>query len=236
MKHIKSYEIFEATKHKGFYMDYNESDFQGNTGMSPKSGFMGWMNNFFQNFADRFDRFDDYYKQNIALKLNNGTTLDTGLGWLIGTVGGMTTQFIADLFKRMPGSKKKSNDSSLPTPKSESEVTPLHQRVYNDSFVKNDLPNIKNDDDMEKYLMNYYSSNGIKPGQSKVADDMAANMAGSYYNTASSPGSKGAGDWLSSIIGKTGVAGAEAEAGAAAAAAGEVGLAATVGEIAPFLI
>ena len=167
----------------------------------------------------------------MALKLNNGTTLDTGLGWLIGTIGGISTQFIADLFKKLPGSKKSINNTSLPTPKSENEVTPLHQRVYNDAFVKNDLPNIKNDDDMEKYLMNFYSSNKIKPGQSKVVDEMAANMAGSYYNTSANAGSKGASDWLSNIIGKTGSA--EATAGATA---GEAGLAAGVAEIAPFLI
>jgi len=160
---------------------------------------MGWMEGFFQGFADRFGSFNRYYRHELAAKDSRGNIIDTGLGFLVGTIGGMTSQFLADLFKRKP---EDPNMKNLPTPGKDDQVTVLHQRLYNDNFVKNDLPKIKNDTELEKYFIkNVYGKYNIKPGQSKAVDDAVLTNAGSYFNQNRNAGEKSAGsDWLDDLI------------------------------------
>lgn len=195
MKHIDSFTLFESiTKN---YDKYDANKYSAYTGQSTQPGWQDWIYNFFRSFQNRFENFDSFYKSNIAVKRSGGGTIDTGLGWLIGKTGSAATGVLAKIFE--PGKFASLSGQGLLGPKSPSEtgisgiksskdVRPEHHRLLNDEFVKNDLPSIKNDDQMKDYIFNYYKNLGTPPGKNKVADEVAATYASTYYNNKQSQG------------------------------------------------
>jgi hypothetical protein len=180
----------------------------------------------------------------------SGKTIDTGLGYLIGTAGDLATSVAMKIFEpqdkktfnKLPEDpdkkdnswwvRKKEGDpkdkewlakktgtspldgSSLSVPKTDADVTPEHQRLLSNNFIKNDLPGINTKEQMQDYIMNFYQKSGVPPGKSKVADEAASNMIGSFFNK-----TKG----VNPVAAEGGVVAGEAGLGGAAAEGGLLG-------------
>ena len=199
MKYLDSFDLFEGSNPFKKYDSYKYY-----TGNQAQPGYGQFLYDFFKGMNDRFKAFDNYYKNNIALTNSNGVKIDTGLGWLIGTVGDLATSIPMKIFEpsklytkiddtpSTTGNKKKivnntsttssGSTSKLKTPTTEADVTPEHQRLLSNNFIKNDLPNINSDADMQNYIEKFYKDLGTKPKISKSADEAATNMITSYYN------------------------------------------------------
>lgn len=184
MKHLKPYELLESSGRN--MSNFSSQRFKSITGNDSAPGFTGWMYGLLKTMQARFEGMDGFFKNNIYVKTKDGQTIDTGLGWLLGTAGSLATGVLSKIFE--PGdfiSKNQnwgsgSGDTALP--KSESEVKPEHLRLMNNKFVNNDLPNINSDAQMQDYIGNSYKRWGVSPGQSTVADDLLATNANTYYN------------------------------------------------------
>ena len=185
MKHIDSFKIFEAKKNPNRFFDsYTDTDYSSVSGTNTSPGWKDWLYNMFKNLEDRFERFDSYYQQNIAVKDINGRPIDTGLGWLIGTAGSLAANVASKVFKPAGWGKRiKKDPADSTTGTSDMTIKTEHQRLMNDSFVKNDLPKIKSDDDFKEYVWDYYKHAGVKPGISKEVDTGAATFANTYLNS-----------------------------------------------------
>jgi hypothetical protein len=186
MKHLKPYELLESSGRN--LSNFSSQRFKTITGNDSAPGFTGWMHGLLKNMQNRFEGMDNFFKSNIYMKSSTGT-IDTGLGWLLGTAGSLATGVLAKIFE--PGDFISTNqnwgagssigsDSSLP--KSEADVKPEHLRLMNSKFVNNDLPNINSDAQMQDYIGNSYKKLGVSPGQSSVADDLIATNTNTYYN------------------------------------------------------
>jgi len=195
MKHLDSFDLFEG---KNPFKKYNSYEYY--SGNKAQPGYGQFLYDFFKGMNDRFKAFNSYYKSNIAATNVNGVKIDTGLGWLIGTAGDLATSIPMKIFEpsklynkvdnKDPLKNKKStfpsgstgSTSKLKTPKSEAEVTPEHQRLLSNNFIKNDLSKINSDEDMQNYVEKFYKDLGVKPGMSKSADNATTNMVTSWYN------------------------------------------------------
>jgi hypothetical protein len=102
MKYLNTYKIFEAKKYSSY-----DSRYKYYTGNDAQPGFSDFLYDFFKGMNDRFKNFDNYYKQNMALKDVSGRTIDTGLGWLVGTAGDLGTSVAMKIFE--PQDKKPFN-------------------------------------------------------------------------------------------------------------------------------
>ena len=245
MKYLNTYKIFEVKKYSSY-----DSRYKYYTGNDAQPGFSDFIYDFFKGMNDRFKNFDNYYKQNMALKDVSGKTIDTGLGYLIGTAGDLATSVAMKIFEpqdkktfnKLPEDpdkkdnswwvRKKEGDpkdkewlakktgtspldgSSLSVPKTDADVTPEHQRLLSNNFIKNDLPGINTKEQMQDYIMNFYQKSGVPPGKSKVADEAASNMIGSFFNK-----TKG----VNPVAAEGGVVAGEAGLGGAAAEGGLLG-------------
>jgi hypothetical protein len=184
MKHLKPYELLESSGRN--LSNFSSQRFKSITGNDSAPGFTGWMHGLLKTMQNRFEGMDNFFKSDIYMKSSTGT-IDTGLGWLLGTAGSLATGVLAKIFE--PGDFISTNqnwgagsgsDSSLP--KSEADVKPEHLRLMNSKFVNNDLPNINSDAQMQDYIGNSYKKLGVSPGQSSVADDLIATNTNTYYN------------------------------------------------------
>lgn len=215
MKYLNTYKIFEARNYNSYSNRYGYY-----TGNQAQPGFSEYLYGFFKGMNDRFKDFDRYYQNTIAAKNISGQTIDTGLGWAIGTAGDLATSVAMKIFEPQEGTvfnklpedpnkednswwvrKKEPKEkewlvkktgggadseyvkgSSLTVPKTDADVTPEHHRLLSNNFIKNDLPGINNDAQMQDYIMNFYKKAGTPPGKNKVADEAASNFIGSYFN------------------------------------------------------
>jgi len=182
MKHLRSYELLESSGRN--ISNFSSQRYKSITGNDSAPGFTGWLHGLLKTMQNRFEGMDNFFKSNIYVKTQGGT-IDTGLGWLLGTAGSLATGVLAKIFEPGDFISKNQNlgagsDSSLP--RSESDVKPEHLRLMNNKFVNNDLPNINSDSQMQDYIGNSYKKWGVSPGQSAVADDLLATNANTYYN------------------------------------------------------
>jgi hypothetical protein len=203
MKHLDNFQIFENKIKQEALLE---------KGSAP-AGWSNWFYDFFKDMQNRFENFDSYYKQNIAMKDKTGKPIDTGLGWLIGTAGSLATGVAAKLFE--PGDFASKNGQGLLAPKKDADITPQHKRLFNDNFKQNDLPKMNSDADFQNWASAQYKKAGVKPGQDKTVDSLV-------------------GDASKSFFGKSrGVAtGSEIASGTAATVGAEgTGIASTVGEV-----
>lgn len=186
MKHIDSFKIFEAKKDPNRFFDtYTNSDYTSVAGTDTAPGWKDWLYNMFKNLENRFERFDTYYQQNIAVKDINGRPIDTGMGWLIGTAGSLAANVASKIFMPAGWGKVIKKDPSASGLDSTGDMTikTEHQRLMNDSFMKNDLPKMRGDDDFKEYVWDYYKHAGVKPGINKEVDTGAATLANTYLNS-----------------------------------------------------
>ncbi len=193
MKYIRSYALYESSLK--IFEKYDSSKYTKYTGQSAEPGWQDWIYNFFKSMQSRFEGFDRFYQREIAVKKTGGGVIDTGMGWLIVKTGSLATELMAKIFE--PNKFATLTGQGLLAPKSPADVsgiksakdvTPEHHRLLNDQFVKNDLPTISNDDQMKDYIFNYYKKIGVPPNYNKVADEVAATYATTYFNNKKSQG------------------------------------------------
>ena len=184
MKHLKPYELLESSGKN--ISNFSSQKYKTITGNDSAPGFTGWIYGLLKGMQNNFDNMENYFKSNIYVKTKDGQTIDTGLGWLLGTAGSLATGVLSKIFE--PGdfiSKNQnwgSGNSGAKIPGTEAEVKPEHLRLMNNKFVEQDLPNITSDTQMKDYIGKSYKGWGIAPGQSQAADDLIATNANTYFN------------------------------------------------------
>jgi hypothetical protein len=184
MKHLRPYELLESSNRN--LGNFSSQRFKSITGNDSAPGFGGWIYGLLKTMQNRFEGMDGFFKSNLYVKTGDGQTIDTGLGWLLGTAGSLATGVLSKIFE--PGDFISTNqnwgsgEKGLSSPSTEADVKPEHLRLMNNKFVNNDLPNINSDTQMEDYIGNSYKKWGVAPGQSSVADDLLATNANTYYN------------------------------------------------------
>lgn len=186
MKHLRSFELLESSNRN--LSKFSSQKFKSITGNDSAPGFGGWIYGVLKTMQNRFEGMDDFFKSNLYVKTGSDQTIDSGLGWLLGTAGSLATGVLSKIFEPSDfisknqnwGSSSGGKETSMPG--SESDVKPEHLRLMNDKFVENDLPNITSDSQMQDYIGNSYKKWGVAPGKSAVADDLLATNANTYYN------------------------------------------------------
>jgi len=184
MKHLKPYELLESSGKN--ISNFSSQKYKAITGNNSAPGFTGWIYGLLKGMQNNFDNMENYFKNNIYVKTKDGQTIDTGLGWLLGTAGSLATGVLSKIFE--PGdfiSKNQnwgSGNSGIKAPETEAGVKPEHLRLMNNKFVEQDLPNISSDTQMKDYIGKSYKGWGIAPGQSQAADDLIATNANTYFN------------------------------------------------------
>lgn len=185
MKHLREYELLESSGRN--INNFSPQRFKSITGNDSAPGFTGWIHGLLKTMQNRFDGMDGFFKNNLYVKTPQGT-IDTGLGWLLGTAGSLVTGVLGKIFEPGDFITKNQNwgssggEKGLSVPSTEADVKPEHLRLMNDKFVRNDLPGITSDNQMQDYIGNSYKKWGVAPGQSKVADDLLSTNANTYYN------------------------------------------------------
>lgn len=183
MKHLKAYELLESSGKN--INNFSAQKYKSITGNDSAPGFTGWIYGLLQSMQSRFDNMDSFFKSSIYMKGSGGQTIDTGLGWLLGTAGSLATGVLSKIFEPSVFISRNQNSGSgekISQPGSETEVKTEHLRVMNDKFKKNDLQNITSDSQMQDYIENSYKQWGVAPGQSAAADELIATNANTYYN------------------------------------------------------
>jgi len=137
--------------------------------------------NFFQRMEDRINRAAEIGKsqvrQNRAARPYGGP--DTGFEILFGAVS-----VIPNVLKRVFAptkyefSKKASSDEA---------VDVEFIRHTNEDFAKNELPNIKTEDQLADHIGDLYSRGDVRMGEVPVLDDIARNRANLYYQHQENP-------------------------------------------------
>lgn len=186
MKHIDSFKIFESRKKNSlrFFDTYSDSDYNKYTGTNATSGWKTWLYDMFKNLEGRFDNFNSYYLNNMAVKDSSGRAIDTGLGWLIGTAGSMVSHVSSKIFEPSEiGSIIKKDGENKSGIGADETIRAQHQRLLNDTFIKEDLPKIKSDSDFQNYFFDYYRGAGTKPGENKQLDRGIATLTNTYLNS-----------------------------------------------------
>lgn len=187
MKHLKPYELLESSAKN--ISNFSSQKYKAITGNESAPGFTGWIYGLLKGMQNNFDNMENYFKNNIYVKTKDGQTIDTGLGWLLGTAGSLATGVLSKIFepgdfisKNQNWGSGKTSDGGIKAPTSEADVNPEHLRLMNNKFVEKDLPNISSDAQMQDYIGRSYKGWGIGPGQSQAADDLIATNANTYYN------------------------------------------------------
>ena len=138
------------------------------------------VSNFFQKMEDRINRAATIGKtqvrQNRATRTHGGP--DTGFEILFGTLS-----VVPSVLKRVFAPTK----YEFKKAPSEESVDVEFMRHTNEDFVKNELPNIKTEDQLADHIGELYSRGEVQMGQVPVLDDIAKNRANLYYQHQANP-------------------------------------------------
>lgn len=137
--------------------------------------------NFFQKFEDRVNRGSEIYqsqvKQNRAQRAFGGP--DTGFQILAGALS-----VVPNVLKRVFAPTKYEFMKKAP---SEDTVDVEFMRHTNEDFAKNELPNIKTEEQLADHVGELYNRGEVKMGQVPVLDDIARNRVNLYYQHQANP-------------------------------------------------
>jgi hypothetical protein len=111
--------------------------------------------------------------------MERGGGPDTGYEALFGL-----TTIVPGVLKRIFGPTKYEF-----TRKSGDDVNLELMRHTNEDFVREDLPTIKSETQLEAHVDDLYKRGGVKPGEHPVLDDIARNRANLYYEREINPNS-----------------------------------------------
>lgn len=138
------------------------------------------VSNFFQKMENRINRAAEIGKnqvrQNRATRTHGGP--DTGFEMLFGTLS-----VVPNVLKRV-FAPTKYEFKKAPT---EETVDVDFMRHTNEDFVKNELPNIKTEEQLADHIGGLYNRGEVQMGQVPVLDDIAKNRANLYYQHQANP-------------------------------------------------
>ena len=136
---------------------------------------------FFQKMEDKLNNIakagQDIAKQNRAVR---GGNLNTGYEMLFGL-----PSVIPGVLKRVFGPTK--FEIAKRVPAKDEEVDVEFMRHTNDDFAKNELPNIKTEQQLEDNIAELYQKAQVNKGQVPVLDDIGMNRAYLYYAKQKNP-------------------------------------------------
>jgi hypothetical protein len=136
--------------------------------------------NFFQKAEDRINSIaqagQSIVRQNRAVR---GGGLDTGFENLFGLVS-----VVPGVLKRVFGPTKYELSKKAP---SDDSVDVEFMRHTNDDFAKNELPNIKTEQQLEDNITELYQKAKVKRGDLPVLDDIGTNRAYLFYSKQKNP-------------------------------------------------
>ena len=185
MKNILLYEKFCLNEQEKIYFRrhnmstyYNQRAREYNISENPT--ILGRVGNFFGRMEDRLSRMAEVGKQLAqSRRMERGGGPDTGYEALFGL-----TTIVPGVLKRIFGPTKYEF-----TRKSGDDVNLELMRHTNEDFVREDLPTIKSETQLEAHVDDLYKRGGIKPGEHPVLDDIARNRANLYYEREINPNS-----------------------------------------------
>ncbi len=136
--------------------------------------------NFFQKAEDRLNSIAqagrNIVQQNRAVR---GGGLNTGFENLFGLVS-----VVPGVLKRVFGPTKFEISKKAP---SDDEVDVEFMRHTNEDFAKNELPNIKTEQQLEDNIADLYQKAQVKRGDMPVLDDIGMNRAYLFYSKQKNP-------------------------------------------------
>jgi len=139
------------------------------------------VSNFFQRMENRINKAAEIGKQQVrqnrASRVNGGP--DTGVEILF---GGLSV--VPSVLKRVFAPTKYEFTKKAP---SEETVDVEFMRHTNEDFAKNELPNIKTEEQLADHIGDLYSRGDVQMGQVPVLDDIARNRANLYYQHQANP-------------------------------------------------
>ena len=175
MKHLKPYKLFEQKT--GYLVKYNEKDLEKTLGEKPSPGMLSWLNGFFTKMSNRFDKYENNYNSGNfgstpISKTASGTPLDFGFGFLVGKAGSLASHI-----------GKKLTEPSKPSSLSDNDLQAkrklVHQGLFDNKGIPNDLHKIKTEESLLDKVSSIYKNNGVSPGQDSYIDNQALNYSAS---------------------------------------------------------
>lgn len=142
---------------------------------------LGKVGNFFQKMENRINTAAQIGKQQVrqnrATRTHGGP--DTGFEILFGALS-----VVPNVLKRVFGPTKYEFTKKAP---SEEKVDVDFIRHTNEDFTKNELPNIKTEDQLADHIGDLYNRGDVVMGQVPVLDDIARNRVNIYYQRQENP-------------------------------------------------
>ena len=150
-------------------------------GLSNSPGILSKTRNFFQKMEDRINRAAAIGQQKVAQRraqrAHGGP--DTGVELLFGAFS-----VVPNVLKRVFGPTKYEFTRKAP---SEEKVDVEFMRHTNEDFAKNELPNIKTEDQLADHIGDLYNRGEVKMGEVPVLDDIVRNRANMFYAQQENP-------------------------------------------------
>jgi hypothetical protein len=137
--------------------------------------------NFFQKMEDKLNNIaqagQNITRQNRAVR---GGGLNTGYEMLFGL-----PSVVPSVLKKVFGPTK--YEIAKKAPIKDDEVDVEFMRHTNEDFAKNELPNIKTDQQLEDHITDLYQKAQVNKGQVPALDDIGMNRAYLYYMKQKNP-------------------------------------------------
>jgi hypothetical protein len=168
-------------RHLGNNSSSYEDRSKNHYGLGDNPTILAKTRNFFQKMEDRINRAaaigQQKVRQNRAQRAHGGP--DTGVEMLFGVFS-----VVPNVLKRIFAPTK--YEFTRKSPK-EDEVDLEFMRHTNEDFIKNELPNIKSEDQLADHIEDLYSRGGVKMGEVPVLDDIARNRTNIFYQQQQNP-------------------------------------------------
>jgi hypothetical protein len=183
MKNIQLYEKFCISENERlFFTRHNQpATYDGrvrNYGLSDNPTILQRTENFFQRMEDRLNRMATIGTSLMQQKrAERGGGPNTGVEVLFGL-----PSVVPSVLKRIFGPTKFEK-----IPKRDEQVDVEFIRHTNEDFVKNELPSINTEKQLEDNIDELYKKGGVKVGEVPALDDIARNRANSYYTKQINP-------------------------------------------------
>jgi hypothetical protein len=177
MKNIQLYEKFCISENERLFLTRHNlpATYDGrvrNYGLSDNPTILQRTENFFQRMEDRLNRMATIGTSLMQQKrAERGGGPNTGVEVLFGL-----PSVVPSVLKRVFGPTKFER-----IPKKDEQVDVEFIRHTNEDFVKNELPSIKTEKQLEDNVDDLYKRGGVKVGEVPALDDIAKNRANIYY-------------------------------------------------------
>ena len=183
MKNIQLYEKFCINENERlFFTRHNQpATYDGrvrNYGLSDNPTILQRTENFFERMEDRLNRMADIGGSLMQQKrAERGGGPNTGVELLFGL-----PSVVPNVLKRIFGPTKFER-----IPKKTEEVDIEFMRHTNEDFVRNELPSIRTEKELEDNIEDLYRRAEVKKGEVPVVDDIARNRVNIFYSKQSNP-------------------------------------------------